>query len=355
MTTRRFQCARRAARQFLLIVGVAAIFSTLALAADEIDRRGTKVTLRGTITAETTTDVTIKVMQTGKTEDVKVPVSELVDVRYDGPAGLALRVAAGLERAGEFTKAIEQYQKAAAGATGFVATAIESGQARATARQALNNPAKADGALRGLDQFKSKHANSRHHFALSELAGRLHLQKGDATAARAAFVELAKAPWPEYQNRAAIWEGRILMKSGNFADAQEKFDAIAAAPAKTPEEKLRQQEALLAKGECLARLKKLDEAIELLRKIIDSSAPEEVSLQATAQLALGDVLREAGKPKDALMAYLAIDGLYSADDDAHPRALAHIAQLWDQLGRPELAVAAREKLARLHPESGGKK
>jgi tetratricopeptide (TPR) repeat protein len=351
----RFQRASRVARQLLLVVGAAATFATLALAADEIDRRGSKGTLRGTITAETATEVTIKGMQTGEMGEVRVPVAELIDVRYDGPAGLALRTAAGLERAGEFTKAIGQYQKAAAGASGFVGAAIEFGQARSAARQALNSPAKLDDALRGLEQFKSKNPNTRHHFALYELIGRLQLEKGDATAARAAFAELAKAPWPEYQNRAAIWEGRILMKSESFAEAVTKFDAIAAASAKTPEEKLRQQEALLAKGECLAQLKKVDEAVELFRKIIDTAAPEETNLQATAQLALGDVLREAGRPKDALMAYLAIDGLYSAHDEAHPRALGHIAQLWDQLGRPELAAAAREKLQRLHPETTSKK
>lgn len=338
----------------LAIASIASVVALVAVsrAADEVNRRGSKIPLRGTITAETPTGVTIKATQAGKSEEVAVPLNELIEVQYDGQPGLSLQSAELVERGGDFRRALELYQKAAAaGPSGFVAAAVAFGQARTLAKTALTNPQRLDEAIQGLETFRTQHPQTRFHYDLHEWLGRLQLEKGNASAAGTAFRELAAAPWPDYRLRAATWEGRVLLRAGNYEAAQAKFEEVAAAKATTEPEKLRQQEALLAKGECLLKLKKLDEAEALLRRVIDQAPPDHAEVQALAHNALGDALREAGRPKEALLAYLRVDLLYNTQKQAHARALYHAALLWDQVGRGPDAAEARDKLKRLYADS----
>jgi tetratricopeptide (TPR) repeat protein len=212
-------------------------------------------------------------------------------------------------------------------------------------------PTRLDEAIMAIEDFRGMHAYSRFHYTLHELLGQLQMEKGNDSAAALAFRELATAPIGDVKLKASVWEGRLLIKAGKFAEAQAKLEEVIAANAKTPAEKLRQQEALLAKGDCLVKQKKLDEAEQMFRKVIDESSPEEAELQATTCNALGDVLREAGKPKEALLAYLEVDLLYSTQKAAHARAIYYIALLWDRVGRSDNATEAREKLKRLYPDS----
>ena len=97
------------------------------------------------------------------------------------------------------------------------------------------------------------------------------------------------------------------------------------------------REARLAKAESLAGLKKFPEAEADVRAVIQASPPEDFAAQSAAYNTLGDCLRAAGKPKDALLAYLHTDVLYAKDKEQHPRALAQIAQLWRELKREDRA------------------
>jgi tetratricopeptide (TPR) repeat protein len=342
--------ARRLGNSCLVATFALAAFS---LWADEIDRYSSKTPLRGSITAESSKELTIKVTQAGKTEEVKVTLGDVAEVKYDGAAGLAIRTAAGMERAGQYVKAIESYQKAAAAAndTGFVAQASQFGQARSLAKIALQDRTRLDEAIKSLEDFRGKHADSRFHYVLHDLLGQLQMEKGNDAAAAQAFGELASAPIGDVKLKASVWQGRLLMKAGKFAEAQGKFEEVIAANVKTPAEKLRQQEALLAIGDCLVKQKKLDEAEQMFRKVIDEASPEESELQAATCNALGDVLREAGKTKEALLAYLEVDLLYSTQKAAHARAIYYSSILWDQVGRGDNATESREKLKRLYPES----
>ncbi len=323
------------------------------LAADEIDRHSSKTPLRGTIISENSKEVAIKVTQGGKTEDVTIGLGDVIDIRYDGAAGLAIRTAAGLERAGQLEKAITAYEKVAgtAGNSGLVNQAATFGKTRSLAKLAIQDPKRLEDGIKSLEEFRTKNADSRFHFALHELLGQLQLAKGNDAAAAQAFRELAAGPTNELKMRAAIWDGRLLMKAGKLTEAQTKFDEVVSGKAVTATEKLRQQEALLAKGDCLVRSKKLDEAEQLFRKVIDETSPDEAELQAATRVALGDVLRDAGKAKEALMAYLQVDLLYSTEKAEHAKAVYHIAAIWAQLGRADFASEAGEKLSRLYPES----
>ena len=75
---------------------------------------------------------------------------------------------------------------------------------------------------------------------------------------------------------------------------------------------------MLAKAESLAGTKKYKEAETLVRQVIQANPAEDAAAQAPAYNTLGDCLRAANRPKEALIAYLHTDLLYSKDKEEHP-------------------------------------
>ena len=67
-------------------------------------------------------------------------------------------------------------------------------------------------------------------------------------------------------------------------------------------------------------------------------------MQAQAYNTLGTALRKAGKPQDALLAFLHVDVLYFASAEDHAEALANLAQLWNEVQKPERAAQALQTL-----------
>jgi tetratricopeptide (TPR) repeat protein len=333
-------------RRLVLAILATSLTLAAAWADDEIERRTKKDVVRGTIQSESPTEVAIKSSKTGTVE--KVPVNDIDRVSYDGSAGLELRAAELLERSTDYKAALERYAKAAVAATGkdLPSRAVTFGQARALAHLALGDPARRDEAIKAIEAFQAKYGQSRHHFPAYELLGRLHMAKGNSEAAKAAFAELKKSPFPDMKIQAAVFEGRLLMAQGQLDAAISTFDQIAKESAQTDESKARQTEAVLAKAECLAQQKKYDDAETLLQQVIQAAAPEDAAMQAAAHNTLGDVLRGAGKAKDALLAYLYVDLICPTQKTEHPRALLAISQLWEEVGQPARADDARAKLRR---------
>ena len=67
--------------------------------------------------------------------------------------------------------------------------------------------------------------------------------------------------------------------------------------------------------------------------------------------ALGDCLRAANRPKDALLAYLHTDLLYSKDRQEHPRALFQIEKLFRLLKQDGRANEYAQRLRQEYPHS----
>ena len=61
---------------------------------------------------------------------------------------------------------------------------------------------------------------------------------------------------------------------------------------------------------------------------------------ARAYNVLGTAQRQAGRTKEALLAFLHVDILYSSVPHAHAEALANLADLWQQLHRSDRAQRA---------------
>ncbi len=74
-------------------------------------------------------------------------------------------------------------------------------------------------------------------------------------------------------------------------------------------------------------------------------------LQAEAYLRQGDCYRAQNKEQDAVLAYLHVDVLFSAEKSQHAEALFQLTKLFTKLAQPARASEHREKLEGEYPTS----
>jgi tetratricopeptide (TPR) repeat protein len=145
-----------------------------------------------------------------------------------------------------------------------------------------------------------------------------------------------------------VLKARVMARKGEHEAAISALDAlVAGAPAKSATAR----DAKLAKAESLAALAKPEEAEAVILEVITEAPAEDDRFQAVAHNTLGDCRRAAGQYKDALIAFLKTDILYSDAKDEHARALAQISELWQLLKQEPRAVEASERLRELYPRS----
>jgi tetratricopeptide (TPR) repeat protein len=341
---------KRFARKLIVAILTLGAIVSLVWADDEIERYSAKIPLRGTITAETAHEITIQRKDTGKTETV--PLNDVARVKYD-KVSIDLANADAYAHKGEFTRSMELYEKVVQQSAGkeFAVRAANFGRINGVVLQALHEPARIDEAIKALEEFRTQNPLSRYHYALHETLGKLHLAKMNEEAARTAFAELAKAPWPDVKLKAANYDGRILIVANQLDAAIAKFDGVAQSAGDSAEEKIRRFEALLGKAECLVKQRKFEDAEKLLGQVIDGASSEESALHATAFNLRGDVQREMGRPKEAILSYLYVDLICPGDRNEHAKSLCYIALLSEQLGRADRAEDFRSRLKKDYPNS----
>ena len=333
-----------------VLFSVLASGDTIKLLPDRAEKVGAKQ-FSGQITAESPTEVKIK-LNSGKEETV--PVSSIDTVTYDGTSPSFLLAESRLN-SGSIAEAADLFQKATGEAKGKVSLerAAMYGRARALMELALVDQAKGAEAADALEAFAKAHPTSRQVGpALSALV-RLRLNQGDVAKAEKAVNDLkAKVKLsPDLAkdlDLASVYLAKIQAKKGENEAAISALDAIVAEAGKGSP---RSREALLAKAECLAALQKYPEAEAAVREVISQSLPEDTLVQAEAYNTLGDCLKAAGRPKDALMAYLKTDILYEGSKEQHARALAQIVELWRTLKQDGRANEVQERLRLLYPLS----
>jgi tetratricopeptide (TPR) repeat protein len=144
--------------------------------------------------------------------------------------------------------------------------------------------------------------------------------------------------------RAGVLLGRTLQAQGKHQEAIKEFDAVLAVSDDDDAARSQKLSALLSKAISLAETEHLDEAVRLIEQTIQDSDPEQNELQARAYNALGQCYERTGRTKDALLAFLHVDVLYSTVPDAHAEALSHLATLWGAVGQEARAREARQLL-----------
>jgi len=325
------------------VVATLALADVVTLTPDATTKGAAGGVVRGTVTSESPSKVEVKLGN----NVTSIPTAEIASIVYDGhPASLEL--AQSKEAANALPEAIELYKKAAGEASTkpFIAEDAAFGQARATAELAQGDPGKVAEAISLLDAFSRTYKAGRHVAPALESLASLQIARENYSGAEATLASLAKLPRGD--ERSASLRIKMLSKKGQTTQAIDEIDKMIAA---NPEGSAKKRDALLAKAEALASLKKYPEAEAMARSVIKGASPEDAATQAVAHNTLGDCLRAAGKSKEALYAYLHTDLLFSKDREEHARALGQIAQLWRELKRPDRADEVIERLKQEYPRS----
>ncbi|QDU25323.1 hypothetical protein ETAA8_03880 [Anatilimnocola aggregata] len=186
--------------------------------------------------------------------------------------------------------------------------------------------------------------DSYHFYEAAELLGDLAASSGKYENAVRYYTPISKAPFEDYQMRANNAVARAQVAQKNFPAALAGFEAVLAGNLSTVEATQQKMLASVGKAQCLGETGKADEGVAMAEGIIAKNDPQDAKLFARAYNALGACHLKAGRPKDALLAYLHTDVLFYADSDAHAEALYNLVKLWGDLNKADRATAARATL-----------
>ena len=306
-----------------------------------------KQAISGRVLGQVQTETAREVVVSVGASTVSVPTDQILSIRYDGQPA-TLQLAESRENAGQLAEAAELFKKAAGEAADkpLVAQMSLYREASALAGLAIVEPDRVQDAKDRLLRFTQTYPSGRHIIAALEDLARLQLNAGDYAGAGTSIAELAKRP--EASLRAAALRAKMLSRQGHDDAAISELDRLLAS---LPDRSSARHEATLAKARSLVGLKKHKEAETLVRQVIQATPAEDAAAQSAAYNTLGDCLRAANRPKDALLAYLHTDLLYSKDRQEHPRALFQIEKLFRQLKQDGRADEFAQRLRQEYPRS----
>jgi tetratricopeptide (TPR) repeat protein len=311
----------------------------LALAAatwafDQVKTTGGS-TITGRVLQMSALEVTAEQGSISKT----VPVNEIESISYDNEPAV-LKSARLAVAAGNYEEAVASLEKieTATADRPEIAQDVEFYKALAAARIALAGGGDVEEARKLMGAFATKSTGNYHYLEACEIVGDLLVANANYAPAEVAYGYLAKAPWPDYRMRAAVAVGHAQLAGGKPAEALQSFESALAIQAPSAAGEGYRQAATLGKARCLAEADKSDEAIKLVEKVLAQADPENSDLQADAYNALGIACRKAGRPKDALLAFLHVDVLYFSSPRRHIEALTNLNELWMEVQKPERAA-----------------
>lgn len=332
-----------------LVLAAVAIFAAgnVSLAFDSI--KTTKSTLLGQVVGMSPVQVDLEQGSVGVTKEI--PVNQIQTIFFENDpvelktakthvlGGRCVEALAALERIKDEPSRPEIRQD------------IEFYKALCTAKLALGGSGKIADAGRMMKAFADANGKSYHYFEASETVGDLLVAIRQYGQAAEYYARLEKAPWPDYKMRAGVAAGRALLAQGKTDEAQNAFDRVIATEVEGDLAQSQRTLAKLGKASTMVASKKTDEAIKSVEEILKTADAEDVPLMARAYNILGTAHRQAGRTKEALLAFLHVDVLYSSVPDTHAEALANLVDLWEQCHKTERANAARKTLEEQYKDS----
>jgi tetratricopeptide (TPR) repeat protein len=314
--------------------------SSFVAAADRVKKF--QGTIAGTI-AETSA---LEVKLTHGTLTDTVPVNEIQWIEYQGepPALTAARLAAQAGRYGEALEGLGSIRPAEVKRP-EIQQDLDFYKALCSARIALATGAGIVEAGTLMNAFVQANPKSYHYLVACEALGDLYVAVRQYDKARELYGRVGQAPWPEYRMRAGVAIGGALLAQGKPAEAMQSFEAVLAMTGSGQQADEQRLAATLGKARCLAENKQFDAATKTIQEeIIAKANPEDAALLAKAYNTLGAIDRKAGKAKEAILAYLHVDLLYSAAAREHIEALQNLVALWNEVQKPERAAQAAQVL-----------
>jgi tetratricopeptide (TPR) repeat protein len=334
-------------RQSLAFAAALLLSTAPGWAVDIVTQKSTNKQILGEISTINKTELTIK-PRTG--DPVKIPANDIASIKWEGePASLL--IAKGDEEREHFDKALDTYNDAYKNATGKLKTYLEFLISRTMAKQALADETKLDEAIKKAEAYVKGNPDHIGYYEMQSFLGRLYGAKGDYAKAQAAFENLGKAPWKDFQMSAKINIGYMQLKQNNIDGAVKTFGEVADGNAQTDSEKARLSEARVGQAACLLKQGKLDEALKIVEDVINTTPTEEASTMAIAYVLQGNCYQAQNKLKDAVLAYLHVPILFSHEKGPHAEALYHLYKLSGQIGQPDRAAEAKGQLLESYPNS----
>jgi tetratricopeptide (TPR) repeat protein len=314
-----------------------------ARAAGNVDRvRLLRSSESGDVTDVSPTEVTL---DKGSGGTRRIAVNDIRSILFDGES-LELTQARLHARNGGYQTALDALRTIDLSSVqrDLVRQDVEYYQALCAAKLALAGKGEVVDAGRQLNDFVRSQPQSFHYFEAVEVIGDLLMASDKFDRAERQYAELAKAPWPDYQMRSRLLTARSLQAQGKHDEAIQRFDAVLATSDDGEAAQSEKLAATLGKAVSFAETNQLDEAVKMIEGVIQSADPEQSELQARAYNALGICYEKAGQTKDALLAFLHVDVLYSTVPDAHSEALTHLVPLWRAIGQEARARQAQQAL-----------
>lgn len=228
--------------------------------------------------------------------------------------------------------------------------------AKAQAKMALSGSGDVDVRTAGMNMAKfldPKEGNtgSYHVIEANLLLGELVAAGGSVDNAKRYFGEAAKANWPAGKLEAILGLAQAYQRANQWEQALPLYRQVAEAAGSGPQIERLKLAAQLGLAASLAGTGKLEEGLEIVKKVILTAEKGDYALHGRAYNTLGAAYQAAQQPKDALLAYLHTDVLYFQDAEHHAESLANLAQLWAQVNNPQRQRDAEARLQRMYPKS----
>jgi tetratricopeptide (TPR) repeat protein len=304
---------------------------------------------RGLITKISPTQVTMQSTGISRDFDTK----DIQRLTFGDEPG-ELRTARDRVAAGQFEDALEELRSidVAGIENNNVLAEIGFLTAYSMGQLALTSGGDRAAAITRMMNFMRENPNTYRYFDGVEMLGDLHFASGEFEQA-AKFYSLigSRSPWPEYQMRAAVLQGRSQSEAGNHEQALRNFELVLQSGLNTTMAVEQKLHAAVGRAVCLAATGQAEEGIKVIQDLIAKNDPNDPEVFGHAYNALGACYMQTGATKEALLAYLHTDILYFTNTQAHPEALYHLAKLWDQVNRSDRAVRARSLLQSRYPAS----
>ena len=336
-------------KRCLALLTAAVLFSTAPALAQQdtiIGKGGSPI--RGTIVGISPT--TVKIETTGAARDIET--REIQKLSFgDEPADVTS--ARDQAIAGQYENALASLKKVNQAEIQNAAIKQEVGYYSAFCNAKLAMTAGGDkaAAIAELKAFIGQNRTTFHFFEGVQLLGDLNFADAKYADAATFYGLLGQAEWPEYKMRAAVQQARAQTAEGKYPEALAAYDQILASGLNTPEAAVQTMHATVGRAVCLAATGKHEEGITIIEDLIAKNDPSDASLFGRAYNALGACYEKAGKPQDALMAYLHTDVLFFKDSESHAEALYRLSKLWASVNKPDRAVEARNTLQTSYPGS----
>jgi tetratricopeptide (TPR) repeat protein len=331
------------------------VFASPLLAQDTVFLKGKskKDAVKGQIKSESTFEIKLatQTISSDDVEDVQyqvptdTPMAVSVRIQYDG----AMRaegdsMAPGsTKRREKILEALKSYQDLNSKVKDkFFKRHMDYKSAHLHARLALEENAKPDIAIAELQQFIEKHPVSWQFPRAALTLAKFQVEKGDLTAAKKTYQKLAEADvTPNMKAESDLQVALLSVKTNEHAVALKRLEEIMSKMPKTHPYYVRAQ---VAKAECLVATEKMDDAIKLLKEMIQTSPEKNYQVKAAAHNALGYCYFQKKQYAEARWEFLWVDVVYNQDRDEHAKALFYLTDVFAKLNDSEKSQQCRQML-----------